>query len=263
MTSELVPSSELISVCICTFRRQDGLNAALERVAAQILPPSIELEVIVVDNDLLASARAVYAAFQTNHPSLRLFYAHEVTPGVSFARNRCLREASGKWVAFLDDDEVAPASWLATLWHAAQAHDADAVFGPVQPIYEGEVPEWLLSGRAHERPRFSTGMMIGWGDTRSGYVLMHRRVAEVAGGFDSRFASTGGEDSFFFACALRSGLRMVWCDEAVISETVPLQRMTRKWVIQRAFYGGRTYARLHAALYGRRAYVKWFIHGLG
>jgi succinoglycan biosynthesis protein ExoM len=182
---------------------------------------------------------------------------------VSFARNRCLQEASGRWVAFLDDDERAPELWLASLLDAARVYGADAVFGPVLPLYEGEPADWLIKDQPHERTRFATGTPIGWKDTHTGNVLMKRSVIEMVGGFDARFAQTGGEDCFFFACALKCGARLVWSDDATIWEVIPQQRMTRRWVIQRAFHGGRTYVRVQAALQGRRAYVKWFAHGLG
>lgn len=262
MASKEAQPGALLSVCICTFKRTEGLLTTLASVVAQELPESVKLEVVVVDNDPLASARSAFNEFKVANPSVRLLYANETTPGVSFARNRCLREASGDWIAFIDDDEFAPANWLAALLNTAQVYDAGAVFGLVQPVYEAELPDWLAYGGGVVRPRFSTGTVISWGDARTGNVLMTRGLAEAVGKFDARFAKTGGEDSFFFATAMRLGFSLVWCDEATVSETVPASRMTKKWIIQRAFFGGRTFVRLHAAIDGRLAYVKWFVHGV-
>lgn len=262
MGSQEPQSGELLSVCICTFKRPDGLRAALASVIVQVLPETVTFEVVVVDNDPHASAQAVFTEFHAANPSVHLVYANETSPGVSFARNRCLREATGDWIAFLDDDEIAPANWLSALLKTARAYDAGAVFGAVLPVYEAELPDWLAYGGAIERPRFGTGKVIGWGDSRTGNVLMTRQLAEAVGEFDARFARTGGEDSFFFATAMQLGFRLVWCDEAAVSETVPKSRMTKKWIIQRAFFGGRTFVRLHAAIDGRLAYIKWFMHGM-
>ncbi|CAG9168808.1 hypothetical protein LMG23994_01432 [Cupriavidus pinatubonensis] len=236
---------------------------ALESVAAQELNRSIELEVIVVDNDKFASAEAICTRFRAAHPLVRLSYVQELTSGVSYARNRCLREASGKWIAFLDDDEVASPRWLIELHSTASAHHADAVFGPVLAKFCGPTPDWLRASRTHERARFASGTRIGWRDARTGNVLLNRELIKTAGEFDYRFAKTGGEDSFFFACALRSGARLVWCDEAEVHESVPLQRMTKRWLLQRAFYGGSTFTRLNVAIYGRHVYIVWAIHGAG
>jgi succinoglycan biosynthesis protein ExoM len=262
MGNQEAQPGELLSVCICTYKRPEGLRTALASVVAQVLPASARLEVVVVDNDPLASAQSAFNQVKAANPCVQLVYANVTTPGVSFARNRCLREASGDWIAFIDDDEVAPVNWLAALLNTAQVYGAGAVFGLVQPVYETELPDWLADGGGIERPRYSTGTEISWGDARTGNVLMTRRLAAAVGKFDTRFAKTGGEDSFFFATAMHLGFRLVWCDEATVSETVPMSRMTKKWIIQRAFFGGRTFVRLHAAIDGRLAYFKWFAHGM-
>ena len=262
MVSQQQKSHEFISVCICTFRRPEGFRAALASVLAQVLPTMTELEVVVVDNDPQGSAQAGFASCKERNPGVNLVYANEPTPGVSFARNRCLREASGDWIAFLDDDEIAPAHWLSALLTAAKNYSAGAVFGLVAPVYEMGQPDWLAFAGGIERPRFSTGTVIGWGDARTGNVLMTRRLAAAVGKFDTRFAKTGGEDSLFFATAMQLGFALVWCDEAAVRETVPQSRMTKTWIIRRAFLGGRTFVRLHAAIDGRLAYLKWFFHGV-
>ncbi|WP_295750802.1 glycosyltransferase family 2 protein [Undibacterium sp.] len=262
MSKSGVEASIVISVCICTFRRAQDLQNTLISVAAQDLPDAIKMEIVVVDNDNFASAQSVVAAFKTANPQLLVVYANEAAPGVSFARNRCLAEASGSWVAFLDDDEIAPPHWLAALWATAQTYAAGAVFGQVRPVYQAEVPIWLTNGAGFERPRFSTGTLLGWGDARTGNVLMTRDLVAAVGQFDTRFAKTGGEDSYFFSLALKHGFSLVWCDEAAVYESVPPSRMTQKWLIQRAFLGGRTFARLHATIDGSGAYFKWCLHGL-
>ncbi|HEY3408008.1 MAG TPA: hypothetical protein VGK53_07550, partial [Propionicimonas sp.] len=41
----------------------------------------------------------------------------------------------------------------------------------------------------------------------------------------------------------QAGGRIVWCDEAAVTDRVPASRATRKWVVQRAFRMGNTEAR--------------------
>lgn len=217
---------------------------------------------IVVDNDAAAGAQNVVAEFAAAHPELKIIYAHEPQAGVSYARNRCLTTASTEWIAFLDDDEVASADWLNLLISSAEDYAADAVFGPVLPRYLTPVPDWLAQSCAHDRPRFTTGFEIAWGDARTGNVLFHRRIIDLAKEFDARLAKTGGEDSFFFANAQRKGAKLIWCNEATIDETVPLARMTQQWILQRALHGGRTFVVLHALLFGRMQYLKFFLKAL-
>ena len=48
-------------------------------------------------------------------------------------------------------------------------------------------------------------------------------TAQLAPHFDIRFGILGGSDTHFFMRARRAGLAMLWCDEAVVTEEVPLK----------------------------------------
>ncbi len=102
-----------ISAIICTYRRPDTLPAAIASLMTQSLPSS-EYEVIVVDNDEQGSAWPVMQRFVGEAVS-NFRYVREQEQGLSHARNRGVREASGEIVAFLDDDAVAGPDWLASI----------------------------------------------------------------------------------------------------------------------------------------------------
>jgi hypothetical protein len=53
---------------------------------------------------------------------------------------------------------------------------------------------------------------------------------------------TGGSDYLFFAQAIRRGLRVHWADAALVHDIVPASRLTWKWVLQRQFRLGNTFA---------------------
>src|SRR5690606_20411702 len=89
---------------------------------------SAAFEVVLVDNDPDASALECLRAL--NDP--RVAVVHEPRAGVANARNAGLRAAKGELIAFLDDDEIAPAGWLAELLRVQAEHNADVVFGPVR-----------------------------------------------------------------------------------------------------------------------------------
>jgi hypothetical protein len=38
---------------------------------------------------------------------------------------------------------------------------------------------------------------------------------------------------------------MIWCDEAIVIDIVPADRLTREWVLQRAFRMGNTWSRIN------------------
>ncbi len=258
-------ADRLTSICICTFKRPAGLALCLESVARLRVPVGVTVEVIVVDNDSAASARNQVLGLAQVYPfSLR--YSCEPRSGVGHARNRCVTEARGEWVAFVDDDEYVSAEWLHTLLTTARRGHIDGVFGPVVAEFELEPPAWLLASGAHRRPRFMTGTPMRWGDCRTGNVLFRRSLFVKNGGFDSRYAASGGEDCDFFWRCMTRGAKLVWCDEAVVRERVPAERMSRSWVLQRALNGGRSFARLRASRGGFLSYAMdalWGIAGIG
>lgn len=254
--------ARLISVCICTFRRPEGLRRALASAFALQIPSGCSIELLVVDNDASGSAAAVVDSFRGMATDISLRLLHEPTPGVSHARNRCLDTAAGEMLAFFDDDEFVNPDWLIELLACMDRTRADAVFGPVLPAFETAPTPWALASGVHDRQRFPSGTVLPWREARTGNVALRRSM--LAGGhrFSTEFARTGGEDSLFFATAQSQGRKLVWCDEAIVHESVPAQRMERAWILHRAFMGGRTYVRLEARLGRRLPYTTFALRGL-
>jgi glycosyltransferase involved in cell wall biosynthesis len=121
------------SVIICTRDRTERLGSCLAAALRQDYP---DFEVIVVDNapaddgvaDLVASRRAA----GTNGVPLRRVV--EDRPGLSWARNTGLGVASGRIVAYLDDDEHPDQNWLAELARGfTLGHGVVGVSGLVLP----------------------------------------------------------------------------------------------------------------------------------
>ena len=93
-----------VSVIIPTYNRQKLLRQALASVLQQTYK---DLEVIIVDSS--SCKRTHLNNAKTLHLDNRVRYAYkEENRGVAVARNDGIRMASGRYVAFLDDDDV----WL-------------------------------------------------------------------------------------------------------------------------------------------------------
>lgn len=245
-----------ISICVCTFRRPEGLERCLASIAALTGLEGHRIEVVVVDNDATGSARDSFERCRQVMP-WACRYVVEPRSGVGHARTRCLQESSGEWVAFLDDDEWAEPQWLKALLREAKRSSADGVFGPALASFGSGRPRWLLGSPYLERDRKPTGERLRWTDCASNNVLFKRHLFVVGGGFDPAFAASGAEDSDFFWRCLDRGAVFVWCDEAVVYEEIPVERMTRKYLRFRAFVGGQNYVRLHARRKGWVSYVRF------
>lgn len=227
-----------VAVCTITLHRPDGLRALLGGLAGLEDPdPPVDVCVVVVDNDPAGSARPIVEAVDLRWP---VRYAVEPTRGISFARNRAVALApDADFVAFVDDDEVPHPRWLAELLDVQARTGADVVTGPVLPRFTEPPPAWALRGRFFERPRFPTGREIHYAYT--GNVLIAGRLVRAhPDPFDVRFGLTGGEDTHFFLRARLEGARIVWADDAVVTETVPPSKVKVGWIAARAFRRGST-----------------------
>ena len=89
-----------VSVVIPTHNRRRLLPFTLHSVLWQ---RGVDLEVIVVDDGSGDGTSEFLRAVQD--PRVRVL-RHEVAQGVSAARNHGIAEARGRWVAFLDDDDL-------------------------------------------------------------------------------------------------------------------------------------------------------------
>ena len=103
----------LIDVCVCTYRRRE-LELTLRSIGALDVPPDATVRIVVADNDAVPSARRLVDAVAAELP-FELLYLHCPAANISIARNACLDNSTGDFLAFIDDDETASSAWLAEL----------------------------------------------------------------------------------------------------------------------------------------------------
>jgi O-antigen biosynthesis protein len=123
-----IPSAAppLVTVAVCTRDRPKSLKRCLESLVKLDYQ---HFEILVIDN---ASNSPETAQVVAGFPKAR--YVFEPRAGLSWARNRAIREATGTIIAFTDDDIVADPSWLAALVKAFNTDGAACVTGNVKPF---------------------------------------------------------------------------------------------------------------------------------
>ena len=230
-----------IDVCVCTYRRRE-LDDTLRSIGALTVPPNASIRVIVADNDVLPSARErVYAL--AAQIACDVVYVHCPASNISIARNACLENSSGDFLAFIDDDETASPEWLTELLGMAEATGADAVLGPVLAVYADDAPGWMRRGDFH-----STAPVWVKGEIRTGYtcnVLLRRASPHVSGcRFNLALGRTGGEDTEYFTKVHEAGGKIAFAPHATVYEPVPRSRALFSWLTKRRFRSGQTHGRL-------------------
>jgi succinoglycan biosynthesis protein ExoM len=236
-----------VTIAVLTFRRPDDLAALLPLLVVQAEEAAGErhsVDVLVVDNDPAASGRAVVESIDSN----RVRYVVETTPGIAAARNRALDEAgAARFLVFIDDDERPHARWLAHLLDAQDRHGSAAVAGAVVSDFAVPPEPWVADGGFFRRRRLPSGTRIDVAATNN--LLLDMDVVRSVGvRFDPAFGLTGGSDTLFTRQLVSAGAVMSWCDEAVVTDWVPAARVTRDWVLRRAFRSGNSMSLVDLAL---------------
>jgi succinoglycan biosynthesis protein ExoM len=226
----------VVSVCIASYRRPEGLAHLLRSLAGQVsgTPP---FEIVVVDNDRDRSAEAVVG--EEARRGLPVRYLREPGPNIAKARNLGVRAAEGELIAFIDDDETAEADWLLNLHHGLVTEGAEAAFGPVIPRFSVPPPRWVeeLGFFADRAP--PTGTELSWHDTTTGNALVrYAALAALPDLFDEKLGRLGGEDVDLFARLAAGGARLISVPDAVVREDIPAERLTRRWMVRRYLRNG-------------------------
>lgn len=131
-----------VSVIICTYNGASRVPLVLECLRRQAVDMRIMWEVIVVDNNSRDNTMEVIRDYQRRWCNLGgLRYQCEHKQGVAYARRCGVNVASGKLLAFLDDDNLPKPGWLQAVYDFGQRHPwAGAYGGQIIGRYEAEPP---------------------------------------------------------------------------------------------------------------------------
>lgn len=235
-----------LSIAIPTYNRAAWLGRTLESLARLIVPEGVRVEVLIVDNASTDNTAAVIAEKAGHHP-FPLRVVREEQQGLCYGRNRALHEAAGEHVAFFDDDVLVAPSWLHGYFDAMARFSADAVIGPVFPLFEIPPP-----------PHYSSAVLdsVTSAYSRKGDAAMllppevshqipgcnfgvRRETALAVGGFDPHLDRIGsgmiGHGDWEFGYALvRAGKRVAYeprcrVDHAISAAKLSATSLRARW----------------------------------
>ena len=217
-----------LTVAVCTRERPEDLAGCL-RALERLDYPGVEI--LVVDN---APVSAATAAVCDEHP--RVLRVVEPRPGLDWARNRAVLEATGEILAFTDDDARVEPDWARRITEPFLA-DARvmAVAGLVVPLeletraqvlfeeYGGlsgglkrmkidPGPEWGVRGMWHYT------LMAQHGSGAN--MAFRRRIFEIVGRFDPALdvgtPTNGGGDTELLLRVMAHGYAVVYEPRALV-----------------------------------------------
>ena len=201
----------LVTVCITHYQRIGKLREALRSVLAQTYP---RIEIIVVDDG--SPDAEVRAELDRLEPELhrhggRLIRRENGYLGA--ARNSGAAAARGRYVCFLDDDDLALPDMVQTLVTAARSTGAEIVSGLQTPMPNSRRDEALPDPLAFpgKVEFFPLGGPLAL--TLTHYCLANASSLILLSAFQeiggyTELRDVGGEDHEFYTRALQNGMRI-------------------------------------------------------
>lgn len=233
----------MLSVIIATHNRCARLGNVLSGLLTQDgLPPNIDYEIIVVDNNSTDETKHVVESLMDKTGN-RVKYLFEPVRGRGRALNRGIRGSNGEILAFTDDDVTVDNRWISYIYESFRKFSIDAMGGRVLPVYPQGTPTWvqdnaeLLSGLVvrHDYGKdfkyYDDSMLSFVGSN----MALKRRLYVGEDLFEGGLGiGTGrlGEDTEIFERLRAVNKKILYCGKALVWHPVDRKKMTLKYVAQ-------------------------------
>lgn len=176
--------SSLISVIVPTHNRPRMLLESLKSIVNQTID---NWEIIVV-NDAGEDVSEVVASL--NNPKIRLI-THEKNKGMSGARNTGIRAAKGKYIAYLDDDDIFYPEHLQTLVEFLESTDEKVAYSDAYRAFQEKSGEdYIITKRDIPNSKDFNPLKIFVGNVAPILCFMHEKsCVDAVGLFDETLTS--------------------------------------------------------------------------
>jgi glucosyl-dolichyl phosphate glucuronosyltransferase len=230
-----------IDVAICTWNRCRLLAPTLDRLRELEVPPHVDWQVIVVDNNSTDNTAATLQNFAGRLPLRTTF---EPRPGLSNARNRAVAAATGDYLAWTDDDVLVDRRWMAAYAQAFERWPTAAFFGgPIQPSFEGTPPRWLAEHWRIVAQAFAVrelgdvpfpfdGSQVPYGANCAFRTDVQRRYLYDPSLGRGPGISLSGEEAAVMRQMLADGLTGWWVPDARVRHCIPRHRQSLGYLRQ-------------------------------
>jgi glycosyltransferase involved in cell wall biosynthesis len=254
-----------IDLIVCTYNNAALLDRTLEAVARQHVPVGVDWQVLVVNNNCTDETPQVLEKYLRSG-RLPLRAVVESQQGLTPARVRGVRETSGEWVAFVDDDCLLAEDWIEQAARFAAEHPECGGFGgQVIPEWETPPPSYVLENlyayacKNHGETPHRRPWVAGAG------MVVRREALKSCGWLDRQFLEdrkggrlvSGGDMEIALRVAAKHEL---WHNPACkLHHFIPTRRMSREYLrrVTRGLGASRHNAE---ALRWKGSYAGWLLY---
>lgn len=234
----------LVSVVVSVYNRFELTKRTVESVLAQTI--SVQEVIVVDDGSFDGTSESLREHIATNQAwSERVRYVYQHNQGQAAARNRGIEQASGNWVAFVDNDDLWVPQKLEWQFRALKqfSHECAVCFTDAWFMNNPQMKMTVfeLAGRRHDEkvgvidnaPEYLVSKKTfgrvppTWIQT----LLVRTELARAVGGFDTELRYCEEYD-FIYRLACKTKFCFVSSPMVLIDRTPPEQRHigeSKKW----------------------------------
>lgn len=263
-----------LSVIICTYNREKYIYNALKSIAEQEFPLS-DYEIVLVNNNSTDNTENICKDFEGDYPEIDFRYFVEINQGLSYARNRGVKESLGDVLIFVDDDATVFDGYLKSIVDFFTEYTSVlACGGPIEPVYESGKPLWishftnqLIGGALYEGDKikpFKNGKYPGGGNS-----ALRKMVFQKYGLYNPDLGRKGtsligAEEKDLYDRILKDGQPVYYIPKMGIYHYIPAKKTTKQYFDELTYSIGkseriRTQSVSSSAYYKRifSEFIKW------
>jgi len=240
----------MITATISTYNREKYLPKVLASLARQTISDDL-FEIVLVDNNSPGNTFEIFSDFKKENTHLKLSYFLETNQGLSFGRNRGIKEAKGKFITFIDDDAYLADDYLEVIYNYFEVNKKIAAIGSkIHLDYEDIVPTWENKYLNSLLGYFDLGnevKVFPKNDYPRGSNMSFRSsIFEVIGFFNTDLGRKGEnlagseEKDIFKRIYQHPELSVVYIPNAMVYHYVPIERTTHEFIKKQALGTGKS-----------------------
>lgn len=237
------PINLTFSFAICTYNRAFIIHKCLQSILLQ-KDVKVDFEILIIDNNSTDNTAQVVRPFVEQNTNFR--YIVEKKQGLSYARNRAITEAKGKWIVYVDDDGILAPNYINRLEFILSNYDYDGFGGKAEPCFFYGRPKWLSkSFGLHSLP---TTTDPGYINGKDGWLIgcnmvFRKRDLITNGGFNPELGMTKnqvvyGDDDNVQQKLIDAGLKLGFDSQLIVQHIIPPQKLKLSWHFKSAHAHG-------------------------
>lgn len=168
----------LVSFVIPVYDRTDVLREAIQSALNQTIH---DIEVIIVTDGSPAETIVVVDEF-AHDPRVRIFNYPKSSGNAVRGRNKGISESRGRYIAFLDSDDIATPERLELTLPLLEANQADVVYGAWQAIVDGSRDALTIAdGQIVLSPNADLKLLLETSVPCQSTVTVRKQLLDVSG----------------------------------------------------------------------------------